>query len=113
MNQQEEQTGMVIDLTAFLTRRHAKLRSEIDTLYEKAKKVSKRPDPRDDPFAVSIMKKIDPLLKKLEKVEHQLKFLRRGGQGTPIPNHGYAINLPPQPASVNFKFSFPPSPTEN
>jgi len=100
----EELVSNVIILEDWLKRRRAQLMMEIDSLYQKAVKVSKKPDPREDPFAGVIMKIIEPLAKQLERVEGHLKFLRRSsGQAVHINPGSYTIQYHP---SINMKFNF-------
>lgn len=111
MNQQEPiQENNVIYMAEFLMKRRNKLVTDANELYEKAQKLSKKPDPRQDPFAVVLMKKVDSFAEQVESIEKHIKFIVRGGHGTKIPSFGYSTTYgkPMQPPTVSINLPTPP-----
>lgn len=106
----EEVPSNVIYMAEFLMRRRNQTVTEANAMFAKAQKLSKRPDPRQDPFAGVLMKKVDEFAEKAEALEKHIKFIVRGGRGSMIPSPGYstAYGQPSPPPPVKISVSFPP-----
>lgn len=105
----EEIPSNVIYMAEFLMRRRNALVTEANVMYAKAEKLSKNPDPRQDPFAGVLMKKVDALAEKANDIEKHIKFIVRGGRGAVIPIRGYqtGYSQPTPPPPVKISVSFP------
>ncbi len=106
---QEEVPSNVIYMAEFLMRRRNQAVTEANAMFAKAQKLSKNPDPRQDPFAGVLMKKVDEFAEKAEALEKHIKFIVRGGRGAMIPSQGYstAYGQPSPPPPVKISVSFP------
>lgn len=108
---QEEIKSNVIYMAEFLMSRRNNMVNDANTIFEKAKKLSKNADPRQDPFASVLMKKIDSLAEKVEVIEKHIKFIVRGGHGAVIPSQGYSTSygqpMPPPPVNISVTFPSP------
>lgn len=108
---QEEVQSNVIYMAEFLMRRRNSVVNDANAMYAKAQKLSKNPDPRQDPFAGVLMKKVDELAEKVNDIEKHIKFIVRGGQGAIIPNRGYSTSYgqpsPPPPVKISVSFPAP------
>lgn len=108
---QEEVQSNVIYMAEFLMRRRNALVTEANVMYAKAQKLSKNSDPRQDPFAGALMKKVDALAEKADEAEKHMKFIVRGGRGSIIPLHGYQTSYaqpsPPPPVKISVSFPAP------
>lgn len=100
----EEETGEVIYMSEFLMKRRDKLLNEANEMFTKATKLSKNPDPRQDPFASVLMHKVDAIGEKCKAVEEHIKFIMmRGNDSISINSRGYSLsyNQPvPPPVSI-------------
>lgn len=110
---QEEVKSNVVYMAEFLMKRRNSVVTEANAMYAKAEKLSKNPDPRQDPFAAVLMKKVDELAEKANAIENHVKFIVRGGRGALIPSQGYSTSYgqPSPPPPVNISVSFP-APTQ-
>lgn len=108
---QEEVPSNVIYMAEFLMKRRNGVVNDANAMFEKAKKLSKNPDPRQDPFAGVLMKKVDALAEKAEAIEKHIKFIVRGGRGAMIPAHNYSTSYgqpsPPPPVKIDVSFPAP------
>lgn len=102
----EEVKSNVVYMAEFLMRRRNSVVAEANTMYAKAEKLSKNPDPRQDPFAGVLMKKVDALAEKANGIENHIKFIVRGGRGAMIPSMGYQTSYA-QPPPVNINVTLP------
>lgn len=103
--EKQEEMGVVIYMGDFLLRRKNKLTTDRDELALKAMKISKKDDPRQDPFAGVVMAKADAIHERIMGVDNQLAFIGRGGFGAQIDARGYQLNHPqaaPPPITISF-----------
>lgn len=92
----------VVYMAEFLMTRRNAIVTEANALYEKATKLSKHPDPRQDPFAGVLTKKVDAMAETVGQIEKHIKFIVRGGLNMVIPQ------APPAPVNISIAH---PSPT--
>jgi hypothetical protein len=106
---QEEVPNNVIYMAEFLMRRRNQAVTEANVMLAKAQKLSKHSDPRQDPFAGVLMKKVDEFAEKADALEKHIKFIVRGGRGAMIPSQRYstAYGQPSPPPPVKISVSFP------
>lgn len=103
MSQEESN---VVYMADFLMQRRNKLVTDANLMFEKAQKLSKHPDPRNDPFAAVLMKKVDAMADKVDQIENHMRFIVRGGNSVQIKldTTGYQLNtatLPPVTINVS------------
>lgn len=87
MSEELETKNNVIVMGDFLLRRFHDLKERHDNLLAHAKKLSKKDDPRADPFAAHVMHKADKLETQMEKVSAQIRFIMRQSSMNPMPKH--------------------------
>ncbi len=109
--EKEEVKSNVVYLAEFLMKRRNAVVNDANIIFAKAQKLSKNPDPRQDPFAGVLMKKVDALAEKAESIEKHIKFIVRGGRGALIPSHNYSTTYrqvsPPPPVKIDVSFPAP------
>lgn len=87
----------VVYMSDFLmTRRNVLVDNQI-AMYKKATALSKRDDPRADPFAGHLMKKVDEFSEKIAKIDEHLDFINK--KSIPVDSSKYSLNYG-QPAPV-------------
>ena len=107
-NTEEETTGQVIHMADYLARTRKKKVDEANALIEKAQKLSKNPDPYQDPFASILMKRVDAIRDVVDAMENQIRFIVRGGNASAqIPARGYSLSYgqTPVPPPLNLTFT--------
>lgn len=99
----------VVYMADFLMQRRNKLVEAANAIYEKATKLSKHDDPRQDPFAKVLMKKIDVMAEQVDNIESHMRFIVRGGNAVQVKldTTGYSLNLASLP-HVNINLNPPP-----
>lgn len=95
----------VVYMADFLMRRRNELVEAANAMYEKATKLSKHDDPRQDPFATVLVKKVDAMAEQVDKIESHMRFIVRGGNSVQVKLDptGYSLNaasLPPVTISL-------------
>lgn len=101
----EEVQTNVIYMGDYLLQRKNKLVDEANTMFAKAQKLSKKENPREDPFAGVLMNRVDEIVERVNVVDRHLKFIMRGGLGAILPNSGYKMQwaqpTPPPPVKIS------------
>lgn len=100
-------TDNVVYMSEFLARRRIALVGQANELIEKAKKISKKEDLNADPFAAPLMKKVEAIAERCEQIEKHLRFIVRGGLGSPVPARGYQTAYTQSPPPVKLTVTMP------
>lgn len=95
MSTEHNEESTVISMVDYLLTKRKKLAEKANVLIEKAKKVSRRPDPNDDPFASAVMKKVKPLEEEIAKLDNHISFILRNSFDPPIPRMEKPEEQPP------------------
>lgn len=109
---EEKPVDNVVYMADFILRQRHKLVVDANELIAKAQKLSKKEDPRQDPFASVLMKKVDGLAERVEGLEKHLRFIVRGGNAAAavIPARGYQTGYPiapPPPVKISVSMAPP------